>query len=221
MIFKAFLTCFSMVSIKIKFDYFFMQKNRKKNMWKSPKNHVFCIFLGWNLKVFKIEFKGSINSIFKELSDPVFWIWEITISSWDISRKRKKHTRAIYTISLKHIDHAFSSFDPQILSKFSKFYVWYFSLRSIFAELLALKERHGRVGPVHDRNRFRWWKQTFFLLWTMSKMLRFRDMRLFLFPIPSQEALLRARYASLRSQLTFIRALTLWNNFIKFGNWGP
>merc|ERR1712030_291076 len=32
----------------------------------------------------------------------------------------------------------------------------------------------------------------------MFKMLRFRDMRLFLFPIPSQEALLRARYASLR-----------------------
>ena len=32
----------------------------------------------------------------------------------------------------------------------------------------------------------------------MSKMLRFRDMRLFLIPIPTQEALLRARYASLR-----------------------
>ena len=53
----------------------------------------------------------------------------------------------------------------------ANFYVWYyFSLRSIFAELLALKERHiraGRAGPVHDRNRFRGWKQTFFLLWTI------------------------------------------------------
>ena len=44
----------------------------------------------------------------------------------------------------------------------------------------------------------------------MSKMLRFRDMRLFLFPIPSQDALLQARYASLRSQqITVTNQLSL------------
>ena len=34
----------------------------------------------------------------------------------------------------------------------------------------------------------------------MSKMLRFQNKWLFLFPIPSQEALLQARYASLANK---------------------
>merc|ERR1712030_135321 len=48
-----------MVSIKITFDYFFIQKNRKKHV-KNTQNSCFLHFLGRNLKIFKIEFKSSI-----------------------------------------------------------------------------------------------------------------------------------------------------------------
>merc|ERR1712030_151537 len=60
-IFEAFLTLFSMVSIKNTFEYFFMQKKNRKKHVKTPKNHVFCIFLGGNWPFFKIEFKYSIE----------------------------------------------------------------------------------------------------------------------------------------------------------------
>ena len=44
------------------------------NMWKTPKNHVFCNFLGWNSEIDKIQ---GCDSIFWELSDVVFRLWNV------------------------------------------------------------------------------------------------------------------------------------------------
>ena len=69
-IFKAFWTCSSMVSIKITCYYIFMLKI-EINMWKTPTNHIF-------LHCFRLKFENFQNwiqrfdIIFKKLSDAVF-----------------------------------------------------------------------------------------------------------------------------------------------------
>ena len=57
---RDFLVFFSMVFIKIVFDYYSCRKSWKKKHVKNTQKSCNLHFLGWNLKIFKIELKGSI-----------------------------------------------------------------------------------------------------------------------------------------------------------------
>ena len=69
-IFKAFWTSFLMVSIKITYDYFFKQKNRKKHV-KNTQKSCFLHFFGLKFENFQ-NWIQRFDSIFKELLYAVF-----------------------------------------------------------------------------------------------------------------------------------------------------
>merc|ERR1712030_187575 len=108
-----------MVSINITFDYFFIQKNRKKHV-KNTQKSCFLHFFGWKFENFKIEFKGSIaflKTFYKSFSN--------LKNSYYFQRCIKKNEKNSYIvktdISRKLYDGSFSNFDNSQFIQFTNF----------------------------------------------------------------------------------------------------
>jgi len=132
-------------------------------MWKTPKNYVFCIFWGRNLKIFKTKFMGSI-AFFKSFQMP-FSDFKKRCLYQEISMENHQHGATIKSsIFHKRLNLSAWKFDTKILwarSNFSLRYIYiyiyfFFAIFDSYRDIsVYLALGPCRVGPDVRGNGFK------------------------------------------------------------------